>query len=104
MYLGVFATLIASVLYTLNPVLLLAGVFIIAVHHRIVLADEQHMQETFGQAYLAYCRQVSRYLDLGTRGPVRACLVRFARPIHSGILRLIVGHREHLLLKNPQPR
>jgi protein-S-isoprenylcysteine O-methyltransferase Ste14 len=62
MYLGVFATLIGSALYTMNPVVLLAGALIIAVHHRIVLAEEQHLEVTFGQAYLAYCRQVRRYL------------------------------------------
>jgi protein-S-isoprenylcysteine O-methyltransferase Ste14 len=62
MYLGVFATLIASVLYTMNPVILLVAVFVVAVHHRIVLAEEQHLHSAFGEAYLAYCQQVRRYL------------------------------------------
>ena len=62
MYLGVFATLIASVLYTMNPALLVVGALIIAAHHRIVLAEEQHLQAAFGATYLAYCRQVRRYL------------------------------------------
>jgi protein-S-isoprenylcysteine O-methyltransferase Ste14 len=62
MYLGVYATLLASVLYTLNPVLLLLGVFIIAVHHLIVLAEEQYLRNVFGEAYNAYCRRVRRYL------------------------------------------
>ena len=62
MYLGVFATLIASVLYTMNPVVLLVGVAVTAVHHRIVLAEEEHLRHTFGEAYLAYCRRVRRYL------------------------------------------
>jgi protein-S-isoprenylcysteine O-methyltransferase Ste14 len=62
MYLGVFATLIAASLYTMNPVLVLVAAFVIAVHHRIVLAEEQHLQASFGDSYLAYCRQVRRYL------------------------------------------
>ena len=62
MYLGVFATLIASVVYTMNPVVLVVAALVIAAHHRIVLAEEQHLQAAFGEAYLAYCRQVRRYL------------------------------------------
>jgi protein-S-isoprenylcysteine O-methyltransferase Ste14 len=62
MYLGVYATLLAGVLYTLNPVVLLAGVFVVAVHHRIVLAEEQHLQKAFGEEYANYCLRVRRYL------------------------------------------
>jgi len=62
MYLGVYATILAGILYTLNPVVLLAGLFVVAVHHRIVLAEEQHLQNAFGQEYVTYCRRVRRYL------------------------------------------
>ncbi len=62
MYLGVYATILAVVLYTLNPLVFLAGVFVVAVHHRIVLAEEQHLQKAFGEEYAAYCRRVRRYL------------------------------------------
>jgi protein-S-isoprenylcysteine O-methyltransferase Ste14 len=62
MYVGVFATLLASVLYTLNPIVFLVGVFVVAVHHRIVLAEEQHLQKAFGQEYADYCCRVRRYL------------------------------------------
>jgi protein-S-isoprenylcysteine O-methyltransferase Ste14 len=62
MYLGVYATLLASVLRTLNPVLLVLGSFIVAVHHRIVLAEEGHLRSAFGEDYAAYCRRVRRYL------------------------------------------
>lgn len=62
MYLGVYATVLASVLYTLNPVVLLLAVFVIAVHHKIVLAEEEHMRKVFGQEYVDYCRRVRRYL------------------------------------------
>jgi protein-S-isoprenylcysteine O-methyltransferase Ste14 len=62
MYLGVFATLAASVFYTLNPVLLLVAIFIVAVHHRIVLAEEEYLRRAFGADYAEYCRRVRRYL------------------------------------------
>ncbi len=62
MYLGVYATVLASVLYTLNPVLFLTGVFVVAVHHKIVLAEELYLRTAFGQEYLNYCSRVRRYL------------------------------------------
>ncbi|MCU0915954.1 MAG: phosphatidylethanolamine N-methyltransferase family protein [Planctomycetes bacterium] len=62
MYLGVYATILATVLYTLNPLVLLAGAFVIVVHHRIVLAEEQHLQRVFGEEYADYCRRVRRYV------------------------------------------
>jgi protein-S-isoprenylcysteine O-methyltransferase Ste14 len=62
MYLGVYATLLAAVLYTLNPIVLLLAVFVIAVHHKIVLAEEEHMREAFGQEYVDYSRHVRRYI------------------------------------------
>jgi protein-S-isoprenylcysteine O-methyltransferase Ste14 len=62
MYVGVFATLLAASVYTLNPILLLAGIFIVAVHHRIVLAEEEHLRRSFGEKYVDYCRRVRRYL------------------------------------------
>jgi protein-S-isoprenylcysteine O-methyltransferase Ste14 len=62
MYLGVYATLLASVLHTANPIVFVLGAFIAAVHHRIVLAEEEHMRKVFGEEYRDYCRRVRRYL------------------------------------------
>jgi protein-S-isoprenylcysteine O-methyltransferase Ste14 len=62
MYVGVYATLCAAVLRTLNPILLLVGVYVIAVHHRIVLAEEAQLRHVFGEEYRTYCSQVRRYL------------------------------------------
>ncbi len=61
MYLGVFTTLLAATLYTLNPLVALVAVFIVAVHHRIVLAEEAHLEKEFGGEYTDYCRRVGRY-------------------------------------------
>ena len=62
MYLGVYSTLLASVLRTFNPVLLLFGAFIVVVHHRIVLAEETYLRNAFGKEYEEYCCRVRRYL------------------------------------------
>lgn len=62
MYLGVYATLLATVLYTLNPLLLILGIYVVVVHHKIVLAEEQHLRTAFGAQYAEYCSHVRRYL------------------------------------------
>ncbi len=62
MYVGVFATIAASSLYTLNPVVILLGVFVTAVHHVIVLAEEDHLRTVFGREYAEYCSRVGRYV------------------------------------------
>ena len=62
MYVGVYATIAASSLYTLSPFVILTGAFVIAVHHAIVLAEEDHLQTVFGQKYTEYCSRVRRYV------------------------------------------
>lgn len=62
MYVGVYATIVASSLYTLNPVVILLRVFVVAVHHSIVIAEEKNMQKVFGRKYLEYCNRVRRYV------------------------------------------
>jgi protein-S-isoprenylcysteine O-methyltransferase Ste14 len=62
MYVGVYETLLASVLYTLNPIVFFIGIFVVAVHHRIILAEEQHLRKVFGEEYMDYCNGVRRYL------------------------------------------
>jgi protein-S-isoprenylcysteine O-methyltransferase Ste14 len=62
MYVGMYATMVASALYTLNPIVVLVAAFVIAIHHTIVLAEENHMQKVFGREYLDYCNHVQRYI------------------------------------------
>ena len=62
MYVGVYATIVAASLYTLNPVIILLGAFVVAVHHAIVLAEEKTMQKVFSWEYSAYCSRVRRYV------------------------------------------
>ena len=62
MYLGVFTTLFAVALNTLNPLILFVAIYIIAVHHKIVLAEEEYLGQTFGQEYRDYRNRVRRYI------------------------------------------
>lgn len=62
MYLGVYCTILAAVLYTLNPLVLLIGAYVVAVHHRIILAEEAQLRIVFGEQYAEYAGQVRRYL------------------------------------------
>lgn len=62
MYVGMYTTIVASALYTLNPIVILLGVFVIAIHHTIVRAEEKHMQTVFGREYLDYCNRVRQYI------------------------------------------
>ena len=62
MYLGIDATLAAAALYTMNPVVLAVGIFIAAVHHKIILAEEVRLRRVFGETFDAYCRRARRYI------------------------------------------
>ena len=62
MYVGVYATIVASSLYTLNPVVIMLGAFVVAVHHSIVIAEEKNMQKVFSRKYSEYCSRVRRYV------------------------------------------
>ena len=62
MYVGVYVTIVESSLYTLNPVVILMGTFVVAVHHAIVLAEENHMQKVFSREYSEYCTRELRYI------------------------------------------
>jgi Putative protein-S-isoprenylcysteine methyltransferase len=62
MYVGMYATIVASSLYTLSPVVILLGASVVAVHHSIVLAEEGHMQKVFSREYPEYCSRVRRYI------------------------------------------
>jgi protein-S-isoprenylcysteine O-methyltransferase Ste14 len=74
MYTGIDATMIAAILYTGNPAILAAGVFVIAVHHGIILVEERWLLATFGVEYERYRERVGRYVTvpLAVRSRVQA--------------------------------
>ncbi len=62
MYVGLYSTILGSVLYTLNPIVLVIAAFVIAVHHQIVLGEERFLREAFGERFSDYCCRVRRYI------------------------------------------
>ena len=40
----------------------MTGMFVIAVHHRIVRAEEGHLRNVSGREYSAYCSRVKQYI------------------------------------------
>jgi protein-S-isoprenylcysteine O-methyltransferase Ste14 len=99
MYTGIGLTMIAAILYTGNPAILAGGVFVIAVHHRIILVEERWLSATFGEEYERYRERVGRYLTLpcGVRSLIWASwtLLRMghcAPTIMSSIL-AVSGHK-----------
>ncbi len=62
MYLGVYSTVLATSLYTMNPVFLFLALAVIKIHHKIVVVEEWHLLKEFGEEYKNYCSRVRRYL------------------------------------------
>lgn len=61
-YLGGLSTCLAAVVWTLNPYVILLMLLASAIHHRIVLAEEQFLSARFGDAWTDYSAKVPRYL------------------------------------------
>jgi protein-S-isoprenylcysteine O-methyltransferase Ste14 len=40
----------------------MTGMFVVAVHHQIVLAGENHLKNVFGREYSEYCSRVRQYI------------------------------------------
>jgi protein-S-isoprenylcysteine O-methyltransferase Ste14 len=62
MYVGVYMTIFATIIYTANLVNLLVGILIIIIHHLIVLAEEKYLKKQFGKRFTDYCAKVPRYV------------------------------------------
>jgi protein-S-isoprenylcysteine O-methyltransferase Ste14 len=62
MYLGFNLVTISSMIYTLNVLIILLGIYSILVYHLIILGEEKFMQTRFGEKYIDYKRKTGRYL------------------------------------------
>jgi protein-S-isoprenylcysteine O-methyltransferase Ste14 len=62
LYLGVFALCLASCCYSLHWMNFLLAFVGVAVHHRIVLAEERFLEAKFGDDFRRYQARVRRYL------------------------------------------
>jgi protein-S-isoprenylcysteine O-methyltransferase Ste14 len=61
MYLGLNMAIMASVLYFLHPVVIVAGLFSIVVHHFIIQGEERFLEKRFGEEYRKYRASTRRY-------------------------------------------
>jgi protein-S-isoprenylcysteine O-methyltransferase Ste14 len=62
MYIGAHLVTLASMVYTLHPVVLIMGIFSFVVYHKIILGEERFLAERFGIAYRSYQQKVRRYI------------------------------------------
>ena len=61
MYVGFYLMSIGSCLFVFNPVTVICLLFTLAVHHRVVLAEERFMEQNLGQTWRDYADRVPRY-------------------------------------------
>lgn len=62
MYLGFFLICVAACLYTLNPLIFILTAMTAAIHHKIILAEEDFLERRFQQEWRTYSQEVRRYL------------------------------------------
>jgi protein-S-isoprenylcysteine O-methyltransferase Ste14 len=62
MYVGFNLITIASMVFTLNFIVLLLGVYTLVAYHLIIKSEERFLMSRFGAAYNNYMLQVRRYL------------------------------------------
>lgn len=61
-YVAVFLVCTASSLYWPHPVNVACTLAAMAIHHRIVLAEERFLEQRFGQQWRSYAARVRRYV------------------------------------------
>lgn len=61
-YLGFDLLTVSSILFLLNPVIIVTGIFSMLVYHLIIIGEEQFLEKAFGADYLEYKKKVRRYL------------------------------------------
>jgi protein-S-isoprenylcysteine O-methyltransferase Ste14 len=62
MYLGFALITIASMIYMLNLIVIVLGIYSLTIYHLIVLAEEKFLEKRFGSEYSNYLKKVRRYL------------------------------------------
>ncbi len=62
MLLGLFLMTLSSAVFVQNPINWLLVIIALAVHHKIILAEEAFMQGRFGEQWINYRSKVRRYI------------------------------------------
>ncbi len=61
-YLGLIFITLASIIYTINPLVLVLGIYGVFSQHLIILSEEKFLRKRFGSEYAAYSKKVRRYI------------------------------------------
>ncbi|MBK7094555.1 MAG: isoprenylcysteine carboxylmethyltransferase family protein [Saprospiraceae bacterium] len=62
MYLGFNLMTVASIIFTLNWIISILGIFSIFIYHKIILAEENFLTSRFADDYNKYKNKVRRYI------------------------------------------
>ncbi|HPO49530.1 MAG TPA: isoprenylcysteine carboxylmethyltransferase family protein [Spirochaetota bacterium] len=62
MYLGFNFMTLASMLYTLNILIIVMGLYSFIIYHLIILGEEKFLDVKFGKEYYEYKNRIKRYL------------------------------------------
>lgn len=62
MYLGFNLLTISAMIYMLNLIIILFGVYSIVIYHFIIIGEEGFLEKRFGATYSNYKKSVRRYI------------------------------------------
>ncbi len=62
LYVGGFLVCIGSCLYSIHPLNIALCTLAVIIHHRIVLKEEEFLEERFGERWSAYMQKAPRYV------------------------------------------
>lgn len=62
MYVGFYLITISSMIYTLNWIVIILGIYSLITYHMIIKGEEDFLIKRFGNAYRIYQSKVRRYL------------------------------------------
>ena len=62
MYVGLHLVTLSSMIFSLNWIIIIMGIYSMVVYHFIIKGEENFLKNRFGEAYLEYQRKVRRYL------------------------------------------
>jgi protein-S-isoprenylcysteine O-methyltransferase Ste14 len=62
MYVGFDLLTLSSMIYTLNWIIIILGVYSMITYHLIIKGEERFLTDRFGEQYLTYKRKVRRYV------------------------------------------
>ena len=62
MYVGLHLVTLSSMIFSLNWIIIVMGIYSIVVYHFIIKGEENFLKKRFGEAFVEYQKRVRRYL------------------------------------------